>query len=171
MKTCQVPTAYIKLFDRMLSNHTTQLCFNDFLSDPIQINNGTTQGCPLLMLLYAFYNADLINITKGKNELLMGFVDDCAFMAVAGTLNKAHAILKGKMECTGGGLEWSHSHNLPFKLSKLAVMDFAHTRNNAPTAPLTIDRTDSDGTLTSHSIAAVDTYKYLRVVFDPKLKW
>ena len=171
MKTRRVPTIYIKLFDRMLSNRTTRLRFDDFLSDPIHINNGTTQGCPLSMLLYVFYNADLIDIAKGKNELSTGFVDDCAFVAVADTLDETHTILKDMMERADGGLEWSHSHNSPFELSKLAVMDFACTANDIPSAPLTIDRTNLDGSLTSHSIAAVDKYKYLGVVFDPKLKW
>ena len=123
------------------------------------------------MLLYAFYNADLIDIAKGKNELSTGFVDDCAFVAVADTLDETHTILKDMMERADGGLEWSHSHNSPFELSKLAVMDFARTANDIPSAPLTIDRTNLDGSLTSHSIAAVDKYKYLGVVFDPKLKW
>ena len=50
-------------------------------------------------------------------------------------------------------------------------MDFARTANDIPSAPLTIDRTNLDSSLTSHSIAAVDKYKYLGVVFDPKLKW
>ena len=54
------------------------------------VTNGTTKGCPLLMLPYTFYNTDLINIAKGKSELSTGFVDDCTFIAVADTLDEAH---------------------------------------------------------------------------------
>lgn len=82
----------------MLSECQTILKFNDFLSDPISITNGTTQGCPLSMLLYEFYNADLIEITWGKNESVFGFVDDMALVAVADTLTETHAMLKDMME-------------------------------------------------------------------------
>ena len=52
MKSQHVPTIYIHLFKWMLSDRQTHLCFDDFLSDPIQILNSTTQGCLLSMLLY-----------------------------------------------------------------------------------------------------------------------
>ena len=50
------------------------------------------------MLLYAFYNAELIEIAHGKNELAAGFVDDCAFVATANNLDDSHKILKDMME-------------------------------------------------------------------------
>ena len=43
---------------------------------------------------------------------------------VADMLDEPHTGLKDMMEWTNGGLNWSHNHNSPFKLSKLAVMDF-----------------------------------------------
>ena len=67
MKTLRVPSHYISLIDNMLTNRQTRLMFDDFTSDPIDINNGTTQGCPLSMLLYSFYNAPLIKVAKDRN--------------------------------------------------------------------------------------------------------
>ena len=110
------------MFNNMLSEQSTQLRFDDFLSGPIWIRNGTTQGCPLSMSLYTFYNADLVDIARGKHELSMGFVNDCTFIAMADTLSEAHIILKDMMERSGGGLEWSQYHNVPFEMSKLVVM-------------------------------------------------
>ena len=171
MKSHRVPTHYIQLFDNMLSNRNTCLRFDDYISDPILIRNGTTQGCPLSMILYAYYNANLIDIARGKHELSTGFVDNCAFVAIADTLDDTHSILKNMMERTNGGLEWSLAHNSPFELSKLAVMDFPRTSRDTATSPLRIDKTDPQGIVTPYIIAKVDTYKYLGVTFDLKLNW
>ena len=88
------------------------------------------------MLAYAYYNADLIDIAKGKNELFAGFIDDCAFVAVADMLDETHCILKNMMERPNGGLDWSTSHNSPFKLFKLAIMNFSRTSHNTTFSPL-----------------------------------
>ena len=104
MKTRQVPTVYTSLFQNMLSCRSTQICFDDHISNPISINNGTMQGCLLSMLLYTFYNADLIDIATGENELSTRFVNDCAFVAISDTLQETHATLKNMMERAGGGV-------------------------------------------------------------------
>ena len=171
MKTRQVPTRYNKLIDRMLSNCSTRLKFNDFISKLININNRTTQGCLLSMLLHAFYNTDLIDITNGKNELSTGFVDNCAFIAIGDMLEEMHQTLQNMMERPSSRLEWAHSHNSTFELLKLAVMDFPHPNTNTPTTPLIITTPHTNGTSTTSSIACVQEYKYLGVIFDPKLTW
>lgn len=171
MKTRHVPTSYICLFDCMLSNQQMHLRFDNFLSKPIDISNSTTQGCPLSMLLYTFYNADLIDIVQGKNELSTGFVDDCAFVAIGKTLNDTHNTLKDMMEWIGGRLKWSHCHNSLFKLSKLAIMDFPRPHIIATSSPLIINMHHPNSTMTSSTVTNVQSYKYLGVIFEPKLSW
>ena len=58
-----------------------------------------------------------------------------------------------------------------FKLSKLAVMNFTRTPQDVASSPLYIDKVNPDGTTTPHDITAIDKYKYLRVMFDPRLNW
>lgn len=155
----------------MLSNRRAQIRFNNYTSEPIDINNGTTQGCPLLMIFYAFYNADLVNIARRKQELTTGFVDDCTFVATGDSLTKMHQILKEMMERPDGGLKWSHTHNSPFELSKLTVMDFVcpNTPNISPPFYITTHTTNSMPIPTLINIT--HTYKYLGVTFDNKLNW
>lgn len=150
----------------MLTNRQTQLQFDDFTSNPIDLFNGTTQGCPLWMLLYAFYNADLIEIAQGKDEHVSGFVDDGAFLAIANTIDECHSILKNMMEHSGGGFTWSFTHKSPFELSKVAIMDYPRTKTDIASQPFILDKPNPDGTTTPFNIANVDKYKYLSELFS-----
>ena len=55
---------YVHLIEQMLTNQHTRLHFDGFTSDLVAIDNGIVQGNPLSMLLYLFYNADLIASPK-----------------------------------------------------------------------------------------------------------
>lgn len=132
----KIPPCYISLINRMLTSRKTKLHFNDFISEPIDILNGTTQGCPLSMILYTFYNAPLILVATEKNEATLGFVDDSMFLDIANNLQDAHQMLKNMMERTNGGFEWSKSHNSPFEPNKLALMNFPRSPNIIPPSDL-----------------------------------
>ena len=98
IRACGVPLCYMNLINTMLTGRKIQLKFNDFSLDPININNGTIQSCPLSMILYAFYNAPLIEVALHKCETSLGFVDDSMFLAVANSLSDAHVTVKDMME-------------------------------------------------------------------------
>lgn len=171
LRSRRVPEGYVTLFDTMLTERFTRLKFDDHMSDPIRIINGTTQGCPLSMLLYAFYNADLIDIAKGKSELSTGFVDDAALVAISPSLDENRTILKNMMERNLGGFDWSVTHNSPFELTKLAVLDFPRSFRDTATYDLTLERNNPNGPSTTQTVQPVNTYKYLGVHFDSKLRW
>jgi hypothetical protein len=152
-------------------NHQTQLHFDNFILDPIQINNSTTQGCPLSMLFYSFYNAPLIDSTQNSNKVSLGFVDDSMFLAIANTLDEAHTILQDMMECPNSGFDWSLSHNCPFELSKLALMDFPCTPCDHASSNLSITHRNADNSSTTQNVNTVTSYKYLSIMFNPKLCW
>ena len=46
MKSHCVPSQYIQLFSNMLTNHSTQLHFNNFISDPIYIHMEPPKAAP-----------------------------------------------------------------------------------------------------------------------------
>jgi ribonuclease HI len=171
MKMRRVPKCFTDLTDRMLSGRSTRLRFDDFVSDPIPLINGTTQGDPSSMLFYSFYNAPLLETANGRDELSPGFVDDSMMLAIGNDLTECHERLKDMMERPGGGFEWSHTHNSPFEISKIALMNFPRSyRDNIP-GDLILDKPNQDGSVVTSSIKAVNSYKYLGVIFDPGLKW
>ena len=57
MRMCRVPKCFIDIVTLSLTGRTTLLKFDDYLSDPIALDNGTTQGDPSSMNYYSFYNA------------------------------------------------------------------------------------------------------------------
>jgi hypothetical protein len=61
-----------------------------------------------------------------------------------------------------GALQWAQEHNSKFKMSKLALMDFAHQSKKVTRPPLHISNT---------KIETSKTAKYLGVYIDQHLNW
>jgi ribonuclease HI len=168
MRSRGVPTEYIKVIKQMLTGRKTRLSFDDFISDFIMINNGNNQGCPLSMIFYAFYNAGLLEISPYdcRDEKQFGFVDDVTLLAIGENFNDTYQKITNMMTRPNGGFDWSTTHHSQFELSKLALMNFSpkSSHNNELTIqhPLSQEPT---------VVKPVQSYKFLGVLFDPKLRW
>jgi hypothetical protein len=123
------------------------------------------------MTYYSFYNTPLIKTASSDDKLSMGFVDDSMMLAIGDMLKQCHKKLKDMMECAGGGFEWSRTHNSPFKLSKTVLMNFPRSYRDPIPGVLSLARPNPDGSVTSSLIHLVSSYKYLGIIFDPKLHW
>ena len=171
MRMRRVPECFIKVVTASLTGCTTRLKFDNYLSEALQLDNGTMQGNPSSMLYYSFYNMPLIKVALLEDELSPGFVDDSMMLAIGNTLMQCHAKLKDMMERPGGGFKWSFMHNSPFELSKTALMNFPRSLRDPTPGSLSLDRPNPDGTTTNSLTAPITSYKYLGVIFDPKLRW
>jgi hypothetical protein len=109
----RVPGKYIKFIEKMLSSRSTVLKYDRHMSKPMEVDNRIGQGNPLLMVLYQFYNADLLDIPTRKNEEALAYVDDTILVASAENFEDAHTILVDMMCRKGGVMDWSIMHNSP----------------------------------------------------------
>ena len=157
-----IPSKYVKFTESMLLNRMTKLKFDGYESEDHSINNGIGQGDPLSMILYQFYNADLMEIPESRDESSMAYVDDALLIAIAKTFREAHEMLADMMTRRGGVIDWSRTHNSSLEYSKLALVDFAHPASTKERIPLT---------LPSGEIKPAPSTKYLGVMLDQHLNW
>jgi len=158
----KVPGKYVNFVRNMLDGRSTALKYDGFTSEPIAIDNGIGQGDPLSMVLYQYYNADLLDIPKGGSEDALAYVDDTILVATADDFPAAHTKLTSMMTRPGGVAEWSKTHNSPLEYSKLALIDFAHRSS-------TKERTTLQ--LPERQVEPVKSTKYLGVIIDQTLGW
>jgi hypothetical protein len=173
LKRRRIPTAIINFVEQLLHNRKTRLKFNDYISDIINITNGIGQGDPLSMLLYILYNTDLLDIPDNPTEEdALGYVDDIALIATGSDFVETNNRLTDMMTKEEGGLEWSTNHNSRFEVSKSVVLHFSKK---------TILDPDDEGrriplpkpalVLNQQIVQEVESFKYLGIQIDSKLKW
>lgn len=168
----RVPKAHVWFIKELLTQRCTKLRFDNFSSEYFNLQNGIGQGDPLSMVLYLFYNADLLNMLKADNEMSLGFVDNVAFMAVGSTLEETHKKLRDMMERKNRAFEWAKQHNSRFEISKMALMDFTRDRIPDPAGRTkTIPIPQKSMTLQGKEITPVATCKFLGVVLDDQLRF
>ena len=93
-------------------------------------------------------------------------MDDVTLLATGPMFEETHWKLKDMMERADGTFEWSESHNSPFELTKLALMNFAPRHSN--NTPLMIEHARLGRTTI---VKATNSYQFLGVLFDPKFRW
>lgn len=119
-----VPQEYVEWLRTKLNGRCTQLRFDDFTSDTFEILSGIDQGCPLSVILYAFYNSDLIDSACTANgETAVGSMDDMAMIAVGATFQDCHGKIQQFMDHVGGALDWSRVHNLSYSIDKFSLLN------------------------------------------------
>jgi len=146
----------------MLREQFTTLKFDRYVSDRIPIDNGIGQGDPLSMVLYQYYNADLLDIPKCAEEDTVAYVDNTFMLASGKDFQSAHHKLAAMMGRAGGVEEWSKTHSSPLEYSKLALINFAHRCKGTKSPTLYLPR---------RTIKPVESTKYLGVIFNRNLNW
>jgi hypothetical protein len=131
----QVPTVIVQFVINMLIGRTTCLKFDNHKTGNINIDNGIGQGDPLSMVLYQYYNADLLDIPNLPSEFAAAYVDNAILVATAKTFEDTHKILTDMMKREKGALQWAREHNSKFELLKLALMDFMHQSKKVTRPP------------------------------------
>ena len=145
----------------MLTGRRNWLRFDNYLSGWLDLDNGIVQGDPLLMLLYLFYNAYMLDIAQGQQEVCLGYVDDMALVATAGTFQGAHRILGKMMAKSQGGYVWSRTHDSGFEMSKSVLVDFSRDkRAERPNMML-------QGAI----ISLAASHKFLGIMINQGLHW
>ena len=87
-----VPQQYTNWILNRLQGQQTKIQFNNYISDPLDIDNRCDQGDPTTVILHHFYNAGLINVDKeNQAELTPAFIDDITFQAVGTNFTITHA--------------------------------------------------------------------------------
>jgi len=120
----KVPAKIVKFIHNLLKEWYTMLKFDNHISDRIALDNGIGQGNPLSMVLYQYYNADILDIPSGPEELAAAYINNAILIVTASDFTESHRILADMMTRPGSAVEWSNEHNSRFKFSKLALMDF-----------------------------------------------
>ncbi|KAL7281623.1 hypothetical protein ACG7TL_004940 [Trametes sanguinea] len=147
-----VPVEYVAWLRIKLTGCKTRLRFDDFTSDLFDIVSGIDQGCPLSVILYAFYNSPLIDSADlAAGERAVGSMDDVALVTTGKTCDVCHDKVRSFMDREGGAQQWSHSHNSMFSLDKFGLLNCkAQQKRIGLGPPLHL----SDGTSHSFSQAA-----------------
>jgi hypothetical protein len=153
---------YVGFVEKMLTGRHTMLKYDGHTLEPIKIDNGIGQGDLLLMVLYQYYNMDLLDIPSGKNEDALAYIDDTILVATAETFTEAHTTLADMMTREGGASEWSRTHNSPLEYTKLVLIDFTHRSSSKARTVLH---------LLQRQIEPSTSTKYLGIIVNQRLRW
>ncbi|GBE84774.1 RNA-directed DNA polymerase from mobile element jockey [Sparassis crispa] len=157
MRMQGVPVEIVDWIRHRLEGCHTHLIFDDFTSAIFEILSGIDQGCPLSVILYQFYNSDLLD--SAKLTLALGHIDDVALIATGSNFEETHDNLRHCMDHSDGAMMWSADHQSEFSLDKFGLLNLsARLPSLGPALQLR-----------SCTVQPTSTYKFLGVLLDHHL--
>ena len=157
-----VPGKYAKFVHNMLSDRATVLKFNGYILERTPINNGIGQGDPLSMVLYQYYNADLLDVLEHKGEEAVAYVNNAFMLALGHNFQETYRKLKDMICKAKGVINWSKTYSSPLEYSKLALINFM---------PRHLKEDNLMLHLPHRSIKPTESTKYLGTIIDRHLNW
>jgi hypothetical protein len=144
----------------LLSNRTTSLRMEDYISPSFELKCGLPQGSPLSPILYIIYNSSLLigkPLNLNEDSISLGFIDDVTHLVA--DKDPETAILKLEKEGKRS-LEWGTRHNAIFDRKKANFMLFTHRKLDV--------RPFKFGNI---SLPPSLLVKYLGIILDTKLSF
>ncbi len=131
MRSRGIPIEITNWIRTKLDNHKARLAFDDHITEQLNLPTRIDQGCPLSLISYAFYNADLIRDKANRNMLKLLFHDNTVFLARDKTFEGAIKKLTKMMTGGDSTLDWAKSHHSIFEIDKTALICFTRCGQRA----------------------------------------
>ncbi len=145
-----------------ISKRTTTLCLPGYNTNAFPTHTGIPQGSPLSLILFLFYNANLVDTCNQHTTPSsgIGFVDNVNPLAFGKmTEEKCRTLQTVHEHC----LEWARRHGASFAPEKSILVHFTKARTKHNTVcPLT---------LLLLTISPSPSARVLGVILDTKLSW
>jgi hypothetical protein len=128
MKKHNAPTYLSAIIFNILSNRSTSLKMEYYLSPSFQLCCGLPQGSPLSPILYIIYNSLLLiknYLNLHQNSILLGFIDDVTHVVADKDLESETRSLVNEGACS---LIWGKQHNTILDRRKANFMIFSHCK-------------------------------------------
>lgn len=125
------PTYLLCLIHGFLTERSTHLRLQDYVSNKFDVANGLPQGSPLSVILYIIYNSPLLTSSPPDpkaSALSLGFIDDVIHVVASNTFEENLIELNTYAKSS---LEWGLSHGAIFDRKKAQLIHFTNKRNQA----------------------------------------
>jgi len=168
-----VPREHVEWVKRRNMGRKTKIVFDDYESEPFNVDDGLDQGDAQSLILYILYNANILLIPVLQNgEWSFIFVDDVALITTGADFADTHRKLKEMMEREGGVLEWARKHNCTFGIEKFQLLDAGRkTISNPLGTGKRIPMHRPTLVIAGQRIKPVSHVKFLGINIDQGLRW
>jgi ribonuclease HI len=156
-----IPMIARKWIVSFMSDRHANIGFDDFRTETQSLENaGLAQGSPLSPILFAFFNADLVDQLVDSHGGASAFIDDYFRWRVGRSVEEN--LVKIQSEDVPRIEEWARQTGSCFAAEKTELIHLTRKRDQHTEGRIIIDGTD---------VKPSPTAKLLGVVFDQGLRW
>jgi len=157
----RIPAFIINWVRDFLKERGTEIRLGDFTLENSTVFAGIPQGSPMSLILYLFYNADLLEVCDNirLRTSASGFIDDINILTYSkSTEQNCRNLEQIHTECD----RWAHRHGSGFNLKKYDLIHFSRTPKRFSMGAAV--------QIAGQEIRLKDSVRVLGVILDPALR-